>query len=80
MNSRAGSEFIRVFTELPENLPIRGIKPAFTRLDNEASTAFQREIKAKNTDFQLSPPGMHLCNVFERAISTFKDNFIAGIY
>ena len=48
-------------------------------MDNEASPAFQRELKAKNIDFQLAPPGMHLRNAAERAISTFKDHFIAGL-
>ena len=41
MKSRADSYFIRVFTELHKHLLTRGIKPAYTRLDNEASTEFQ---------------------------------------
>ena len=80
MNSRADSEFIRVFTDLHENLLIRGLNPAYTRLDNEASTAFQRELKANNIDFQLPPPVMHLRNAAEQAISIFKDHFIADIF
>ena len=56
MNSRADSEFIRVLTDLHEHLLTRGIKPAYMRMYNEASPAFQGELKAKNIDFQLAPP------------------------
>ena len=48
MKSQADSEFIRVFTDLHEHLLTRGIKPAYMILENEASPAFQRKIKAKN--------------------------------
>ena len=79
MKARADSEFIRVFTDLHENLLTRWINPAYMILDNEAYPAFKRELKANNIDLQLSPPGMHFRNAAERAISTFKDHFIAGI-
>ena len=48
-------------------------------IENEASPAFQRELKAKNVDFQLAPPGIHFRNAAEWAIRTFKDHFIVGI-
>ena len=80
MKSIEDSEFIRVFKDLNEHLITRGINPAYTRLYNEASPAFQRELKSKNIDFQLSPPpGMHLRNTAERAISIFKDHFIVRL-
>ena len=79
MKSRADSEFTRVVMDLHEHLLTRGIKPAYTRLENEASPAFQRELKTKNIDFQLSLSGMHRRNAAERAIITFKDHFIAGL-
>ena len=33
----------------------------------------------KEVDFQLVPPHIHQRNLAERAISTFKDHFIAGL-
>ena len=50
------------------------------RMENEASTAFQRERKPKDINFQLALPVMNHRNKDERAISTFKDNFIEGIW
>ena len=80
MKERSDSEFIRVLKDLHEPLPTRGTKPEYMILENEASTYFQRELKAKNIDFQLSPLGMHCRNVSERTISTFKDHFITGLF
>ena len=56
MKSRAESELIQVFIDFHEHLLTRGVKPAYTRLDNESSSAFQIEPKANNIDFQLAPP------------------------
>ena len=49
------------------------------QLDNEASPQLQQEIQAKDIDFQLFPPEMHICYVAERAIRIFKDHFIPGL-
>ena len=80
MKSIAYSEFIRVFRDLHEHLLSRGINTGYMRLDNESSSAFQREPKAKNVDFQLSPSGMHRRNAAQQAISTLKYPFIAGLF
>ena len=77
MKSRADSKFIRFFTDLHGHLLARGLKPEYMRLYNEASPDFQIELKVKNIDVQLAHPGMYLRNSAERAISTFKDHFIA---
>ena len=79
MKSVEDSEFIRVYTDFHEHILARGLKPSYMKLDNEAYPHFQRELKANNIDFQISPPGMHRRNAAERAISTFKGDFIAGI-
>ena len=42
MKLRSDREFIQVFTDLHEHLITRGLKPAYMRLENEASPAFQR--------------------------------------
>ena len=62
MKSGADSRFIRFFTDLHEHLLDRGLKPAYMILENEDSPAFQRELKAKNIDFQLVPPVMNCRN------------------
>ena len=79
MKARSDSKFIRVLKDLHEHLITKGIKPEYTRLENEAYFAFQRELKSKDTDFQIAPPGMHRRNAAECAIRTFKDHFIAGL-
>ena len=50
------------------------------RLDNEAPPEFQSILKDKCINYQLDPPGMHRRNAAERAIRTFKDHFIAGLF
>ena len=50
------------------------------RMYYEASPSFQRELKSKDIDFQLAPPGMHRRNTAEHLIRTFKDHFIRGIF
>ena len=62
LKSGAYSEFIRVFTDLHDHLLARRLNPAYIRLYNEASPAFQIELKAKHIDFQLSPPYIFFCN------------------
>ena len=47
-------------------------------LDNEASTAYRRQITDKwKADFQLVPSNIHRRNTAERAIRTFKAHFLA---
>ena len=79
MKAGEDSKSFWVFKDLHENLLTRGINPAYMRMENEASTAFQRERKPKDINFQLALPVMNHRNTDERAISTFKDNFIARI-
>ena len=55
MKSREDIEFTRVFKDLYEHPLIRGLKPAYMRLYNEAYPAFQIELKSKNIDFELAP-------------------------
>ena len=80
MKEISDSKFILVFKYLHEHLLTRRLKPSYIILDNEASTAFQRELKYKGIDFQLAAPGMHWRNATERAISKFKDQFIREVW
>ena len=70
---------IKVFKDLHNHLLARGLNPVYMILENESSPAFQREIKDKDIELQLSPPGKHRHNAMELAISTIKDHFISGI-
>ena len=49
-------------------------------LDNEASAEYKRDITERwNANYQLIPPNTHLSNAAERAIPTFKTQFISII-
>jgi hypothetical protein len=42
--------------------------------------ALSNYLTKQGTDYQLAPPHNHLWNNSERAIQTFKNHFIAGLY
>ena len=47
-------------------------------LDNESSAEYKRSIKKKrNANYQLVPPNTHQSNEAERAIRTFKAQFLS---
>ncbi len=46
-------------------------------LDNEASDAFKHYIRLQQIQFELVPPGNHICNQAEHAIQTFKAQFMS---
>ena len=79
MKSRAEKEFISIFQDLHVHLTTRGLKHNYMRLKNEASPASQCLLKDKCINYQLEPPIMQRRYSAERAISTFKDHFIAGL-
>ena len=48
-------------------------------MDNECSSDLKEDMKKYTIDFQLSPPRMYQQNAAERAIRTYKNNFISGL-
>ena len=47
-------------------------------IDNEESAEYKRDIKTNwNANYQLVPPNTHRINAAERAIRTFKEQFIS---
>eukprot|EP00804_Cyclotella_cryptica_P008325 CCRYP_020273-RA/>CCRYP_020273-RA protein AED:0.34 eAED:0.34 QI:0/-1/0/1/-1/1/1/0/521 len=52
-------------------------KPVVHILDNETSLTFRQAITANGCTFQLVPPHVHRRNAVDRAIRTFKDQFLA---
>ena len=79
MNNSSDKEIIRAFTEFTEYFKSCGIKPGFHFMDNEASTALKIKMTSMNIKYQLVPQINHRANNSERAILTFKNNFIAGL-
>ena len=48
-------------------------------MDNKCPKTVEQCISSKNIVIQLVPPNNHRVNAAKRAISTFKDHFIAGL-
>jgi hypothetical protein len=79
MKNRGDKDMMRAFDVLINFLIIRGLKPHFQRLDNEASLALINCLTKQGIHYQLTPPHIHQSKNAERAIQTFKNHFIAGL-
>jgi hypothetical protein len=79
MRSRSASEKVKSYDRIHQDLTVKGFKPKLQTLDNEESTALKNFFTAHNIAYQLVPPHCHRRNAAERAISTFKENFVAGL-
>ena len=77
--NRSAQEIQRVFTSVHAYLVARGLRPCLHTLDNEASTNLKDFLTAEKVEYQLVPPHIHRRNSAERAIQTFKNQFIAGL-
>jgi hypothetical protein len=80
MKSRSASEWVKAYSSIHQELTIKGFKPKLQTLDNEASTALKNFFTTQNIDYKLVPPHCHRRNAPERAIRTFKEHFVAGLY
>ena len=58
----------------------RRLKPTINIMDIEAPKAVTHVLTKRDTKHQLVDPHCHRFNAAERAINTFKNNFIAGLY
>jgi hypothetical protein len=72
-------KLVRAFDLLIQSLIVRGLKPSLQSLDNEAYLALRNYLTKQGIDYQLSPPHIHRRKNAERAIQTFKNNFISGL-
>jgi hypothetical protein len=79
MKSRSASEWVKACDHIHQELTVKGFKPKLQNLDNEASAALKTFFTANDGEYQLVPPHCHLHNAAERAIRTFKEDFVAGI-
>ncbi len=79
MKSRNDKEMVRAYSSMLKHLELRGLKPQLQKLDNEAPPGLKEYMFQHHVNYQLVPPHVHRRNAAERAISTFKDHFIAGL-
>jgi hypothetical protein len=79
MKSRSALEWVRAYDTVHQELTVKGFKPKRQTLDNEASTALKIFFTVNDIAYQLVPPHCHRLNAAERAIRTFKENFVAGL-
>jgi hypothetical protein len=79
MKSRSGSEWVKAYDHIHQELTAKGFKPKLQTLDNEASAALKHFFTANDVEYHLVPLHCHHCNAAERAIRTFKEHFVAGL-
>jgi hypothetical protein len=79
MKSRSASEWVKAYDTIHQELTVKGFKPKLQTLDNEASAALKHFFTANDMEYQFVPPHCHRINAAERAIRTFKENFVAGL-
>ena len=78
--NRTASCLLAAYQKLHQRLCQAGLLPKLQRLDYECSTLLKDFLDAEDIDFQLVPPAVHRRNAAERAIRTFQNQFIAGLW
>ena len=76
--NRSDKDMIRDFSEYTIDLKIEGINPGFHFIYNKATTALKMGMTTMDINYQLVPLINHRAHNGERAIQTFKNNFIVG--
>jgi hypothetical protein len=79
LKSRNENELVRAYSKIHALVVSRGLKPELNILNNEAPGKLKQFMRSQQVAFQLVPPHIHRRNAAERAISTFKDHFIAAL-
>jgi hypothetical protein len=80
MKSRSDSERVRAYDTIHQELTVKGFKPKVQTLDNEASAALKNFFTINDIAYQLVPPHCHRRNAAERAMRTFEEHFVAGLF
>ncbi len=78
MPSCTNSLFITAFFEVFAILSACNYQPALNVMDIKCSKVVEKHIRANKMNIQLVPPHNHRLNAVERAITTFKENFVAA--
>jgi hypothetical protein len=79
MKSSSASEWVKAYDSIHQELTVKGFKPKLQTLDNEALTALKNFFTVNDIAYQLVPPRCHQRSASERAIRTFKEQFVAGL-
>jgi hypothetical protein len=79
MKSKSASEWLKAFGGIFQELTSHRFKPKLQTMENEASVALKSYFTENDMTYQLVPPHCHRRNVAERAIRTFKENFVTGL-
>lgn len=77
---RSAGELLCVYTHLFNYISTWGFKPQSHWLDNEAPEAVIEFDRMDRVHFQLVPPYIHHTNTTERAVHTWKNHFVAGLF
>jgi hypothetical protein len=77
MKCRSASEWVEAYDSIHQELTVKGFKPKLQTLEKEASTTLKTFFTINDIAYQLVPPHYNRRNDVERAISTFKEHFVA---
>jgi hypothetical protein len=75
--SRSGTDLLAALQRAVKFFSDNGAAPLLVRMDNECATATKEWLKKAPIKLELTPVAQHRTNKAERAISTWKDHFIA---
>jgi hypothetical protein len=79
MKYRSASEWVKAYDTIRQELTVKGFKPKLQTLNNKALAALKNIFTPNDVDYQLVPPHPHRRNAAERAIRTFKEDFVTGL-
>ena len=79
VKNRQAETLTQALEKINSLLKSRGEQPLLYILDNEISQDLRKAFSKNKVAFQLVPPHMHRKNAAERAISMFKNHFLAGL-
>jgi hypothetical protein len=79
MNSRSASEWVKSYDHIHQEPTSKGFKPKLQTLDNEASITLKHFFTTNDVEYHFVTPHWHRRNAAERAIRTFKEQFVAGL-
>jgi hypothetical protein len=68
---------VQAFTKVISILKSGGYHPALNIMDNECSAPVEKYIRSEAINIQLISPHNNRANAAERAITTFKEHYIA---
>jgi hypothetical protein len=79
IKSQSASEWVKAYDTVHQELTVKGFKPKLQTLNNEAYASLKNFFTINDVEYQLVPPHCHRRNAAERAIQTFKEQFVAGL-